>query len=264
MVLAAVLLTHEKETPESLVAAIKTGSERKRWQKASELSNELNRRGQGIRDKALLGEIASMLADSKAFDPKTRSYMAMALARFDDPDAVRALVAALEDPSDDVRFYAIWSLGSMGAKDAAPAILPSLESPKKELRVNAAYVLGALGAREAAPELKNLVADPDDDVRWNAALALARLGDASGEGVLREMLDRGRYKPKKMDEDAIERAMANAAKGLALIGDAESIKILRSVADSDPNLRVRQAAMDALNYRNAGDSGKITGTKANS
>ena len=37
-----VLLTKEAETPESLITAIKTGAPSKRWQKAFELSNEIN------------------------------------------------------------------------------------------------------------------------------------------------------------------------------------------------------------------------------
>ncbi|HTL71115.1 MAG TPA: HEAT repeat domain-containing protein [Candidatus Eisenbacteria bacterium] len=259
MVLTAVLLTHEKETPESLLTAIKTGSERKRWQKASELSNELNRLPRGYRDAALGREIVAMLGDSKTYDAKTRAYLAVALGHFDgQPEAEAALRRALDDADPEVQFYAIWTLGLVGARSAAPEILPFLKSDRSELRVNAAYVLGALGAREAVPALRPLVEDPVDDVRWNAALALARLGDASGLTVLTRMTDRRELETsRRMAEPEIENLMTNAIKGLALIPGPESIKILQTLAREDRNLRVRQAAMDAMQFQKKPDSGKI-------
>ena len=110
---SVVLLTSEKDTPETLIGAIKSGSPSKRWQKAFELSNELNRmRGKGVRNDALRGEIVYILKDAADYDPKTRSYMAMALHHFDGPEPVSALREALGDESSDVRIPAIWSLGS--------------------------------------------------------------------------------------------------------------------------------------------------------
>ena len=68
-----VLLTKEVETPESLITAIKTGSPSKRWQKAFELSNELNQ-GRGlIRQSGVMKEVIHILRESKEYDPKTRA-----------------------------------------------------------------------------------------------------------------------------------------------------------------------------------------------
>src|SRR3989338_7001045 len=77
-----VLLTHEEETPESLITAIKTGAPSKRWQKAFELSNELNRDGGLLRSSGIMSEVIHILNDGKHYDAKTRAYMAMALSRF--------------------------------------------------------------------------------------------------------------------------------------------------------------------------------------
>ena len=52
-----------------------------------------------------------------------------------------------------------------------------------------------------------------------------------------------------MLEEQIEAVMTNAAKGLALIQRPESIKILESVSHHDKNMKVRQAAMDAIKYQ---------------
>lgn len=250
MVCSVVFLTHEEDTPESLIAAIKTGSERKRWQKASELSNELNRRAPSARDAALADDLAVMLADERTFDPKTRAYLAAALGYFPGPQTESALVRALEDPSDEVRFYALWTLGRLKARGCAPAIVPLLKSPQASIRVNAAYVLGAMGEASAAPAIEALLTDASTDVRWNAALALARLGYDSGYAQLVEMTDRRQLETShRLDDARIESVMLNAIKGLALIRKAESIKILESISRADQSLKVRQAAMDALLFQ---------------
>jgi hypothetical protein len=52
-----VFLTHEEQNPETLITAIKTGSPSKRWQKAFELSNELNRSAENLRQTGLINII---------------------------------------------------------------------------------------------------------------------------------------------------------------------------------------------------------------
>src|SRR5258708_4271931 len=82
-----------------------------------------------------------------------------------------------------------------------------------------------------------------------AGPALARLGDDADFDVLREMLSRERLENEQhLSESQIEAIMTNAAKGLALIQNPDSIKILRSVSREEKNLRVRQAAIDAMRY----------------
>src|SRR3990167_4037965 len=95
-----VLLTHEEETPESLITAIKTGAPSKRWQKAFELSNELNRKGGLIRGAGIMNEVIHILNDKEHYDAKTRAYMAMALSRFRNEEAEAALRKTLEGVGD--------------------------------------------------------------------------------------------------------------------------------------------------------------------
>ena len=244
-----VLLTHEEESPESLLAAIKTTSPGKRWQKAFELSNELAKPGSNLRSAPLLHEMTGILQDSH-YDPKTRGYMALALGHFDSVEAVDALKKSLSDPEEDVALYAMWSLGSLKARDAVPQITSMLKSEKSETRKTAVYVLGALGDSSVTSEIKKLLDDPVADVRWNAALTLARLNDEAGSGILHEMLDRSKLESGgTMNEAEIEVVMINATKGLALIQKPESIKILQSVSREDKSLKVRQAALEALRYQ---------------
>lgn len=245
-----VLLTKETETPESLITAIKTGAPSKRWQKAFELSNDLNQ-GRGlIREAGVMKEIIHILSDAKEYDAKTRSYMAIALSKFDDAEALAALRAALkaeEDPS--VQIYLIWALGLKKDKASVDPIMTYLTSPDEDLRKMAAYVLGALEDPKAAPAIKPLLSDNARDVRWNAALSLAKLGDAEGVPVLMKMLDRESLAQEQLSEEKNEEVMVNAVKGLALLNQPESLPLLADLSNSDKSLKVRQAAIEALDYR---------------
>ena len=245
-----VFLTHEEETPETLITAIKTGSPSKRWQKAFELSNELNRHSGLIREKGILKEIIHILSDSDHYDAKTRSYMAMALSRFKEPEAVQAIRGRLRAEEPEVQIYLIWAVGNLEAREAASDLFPFLSHESPDLRKVAAYVLGVLGDKLAVPKLKPLLEDPVADVSWNAALALSRLKDDSGWDVLIKMLDRSSLSQNhSMSKDQIEKVMTNAIRGLAELGRADSLPILESLARTDESLQVRQAAFEAIQYQ---------------
>jgi len=245
-----VLLTAEKETPETLIGAIKSGSPSKRWEKAFELSNDLSQnRPDVVRDARLQEEIIYILGDGRDYDPKTRSYMAMALSHFPGPRSVSALRTTLKENSDEVRTSVLWALGAMGAGEASGDIEAFLTSDEPELRKVSVYILGAIGKKGEAPKLRPLLNDSNEDVRWNAALALARLGDSSGYPVLVQMTDRAHFSALNMDESQTEPVMLNAIRGLALIQKPESIKIFKSLAQNDKNMKVRQAAIEAMHYQ---------------
>ena len=242
-----VLMTHEKETPETLIAALKKSPPSKRWQKAFELSNELNRDTKNPPSETVSREMLSVLRDAENFDPKTRSYMALALSHDPSEEVYSALVSALDDSEEEVRVHTLWSLGLSGKTDAAPLIQKRLADDSSEVRKTAAYVLGALRVTAAEPALKLALADPIADVRWNAALALARLGNSDGYDILLSMLERERLSHElNLDETQIESVMVNAMRGLVLIPKADSIKILQTISKGDRNLRVRQASLDSL------------------
>ncbi|MGH9317709.1 MAG: HEAT repeat domain-containing protein, partial [Thermoanaerobaculia bacterium] len=115
------------------------------------------------------------------------------------------------------------------------------------MRKMAAYVLGQLGNRAAAPRLQVLLEDPVADVRWNSAIALASLSDRSGLPVLRSMIDRSALAIQaQLSSEQSEVAMVGALKALALLRDKESLPMLERVAREDPDLRVREAARQAV------------------
>lgn len=244
-----VLLTREDETPESLITAIKTGSSSKRWQKAFELSNELNQGRGMIRSGGVMKEIVFILNNRREYDARTRSYMALALSRFEDAEAKAALRATLtEETETDVQIHLLWALGSLRDTEAVDLIISFLGKDPPELRKTAVYVLGVLESPEkSVPALLGLLHDEVRDVRWNMALSLARLGSDAGYGELLKMTDRDSLSAlEPLDEAKTEEIMTSALKGLKLLHKPESEAVLKPLAEKDPSLKVRQAALDAL------------------
>src|SRR3989338_4302291 len=244
-----VFLTNEEETPELLITAIKTGAPSKRWQKAFELSNELNRRTGTIRNEGVMKEIIHILKETEHYDSKTRAYMSLALSQFKDPQAANALRESLINDTDpDVQIYLLWGLGVVQNREAVPDILPFLKSENPQIRKMAAYVLGILGNQQTVSALSPLLEDPVEDVRWNVSLSLARLGDDSGWEILAKILDRSILSANGMNDGEVEKIMINAAKGIALTRRQESRPILETLSKEDKSLKVRQAAIEALSY----------------
>jgi HEAT repeat protein len=169
---------------------------------------------------------------------------------------VDALTSALSDPDEQTTIYAAWALGSIGDRRAAPGLLPLLDHPDAGLRKIAAYALGSIDAPEALAPLRALLNDPVEDVAWNAALALARRDDPAGLPLLARMIDRpyldqvrrpdetGRL--RSLTEWEQEEAILNALRALARLRDRGHLETLRSLGASDPNLHVRQAALEAI------------------
>ena len=243
-----VLLTREDETPESLITAIKIGSPSKRWQKAFELSNELNQGRGMIRESGVMKEVVHILKDRREYDGKTRSYMAVALTHFDGPEVAGVFRDVLHEETDeDVLLYVMWALGVKRVVSAREDVLPYLRHEKEEIRKMGLYVLGVIGDQGSVKAIEPLLEDASRDVRWNAALSLARLGSAAGRQELLLMLDRTNLAGREQLGDAkIEEIMTNAIKGLALLRDSQSQMILEKLSRQDKSLKVRQAALDAL------------------
>ena len=248
MLCTVVLMTYEQQTPESLLESLKKSSPAKRWQKAFELSNEINRHPDKINNPSIRSEMIQILKDTENFDVKTRGYMALALARHDSDETFQALRDTLKAPEDEIKVYSLWSLGILKRKEAAEDIELLLTNESAEIRKIAAYVLGAIDAQDSVYKLKPLLKDESADVRWNAALAMARLGSGDGYNVLISMLERETLSKETVNDEQLETVMINATKGLVLIQKPESIKILKSLSEHDKSLRVRQAALNALQH----------------
>ena len=105
------------------------------------------------------GAVAEMARVLGAADepPPLRGMVAEALADIADPDAVAALLAALADPSPEVRYWAAYALGRLGSG----AVIPQLERLAGDdsevpgfgtVSAEAARAIASIRAREAAAE----------------------------------------------------------------------------------------------------------------
>ena len=243
-------MTFDRRSPAEYLQEVKGGGPNRRWQAAFELSRSIGGVPPGPERQALAAEtmrIFEGLSPRRREDVAVRRYLVLVLGKLQERDALPALLAAAKDPDPETRLYAVWALGMIGDSSSVDTVLESSRSEDAGARKMAAYVLGQLRDPRAVARLRVLLEDPTADVRWNAAIALASLGDRAGVETLRALLDRQSLaRQASLTADQAETAIVGATKGLALLRDRDSLPLLERVAKSDPNLRVRAAARDAI------------------
>jgi HEAT repeat protein len=200
------------------------------------------------------------------------------------PEASRAALAALHDPSSIVRATAAAAIHSLPPGERAEHLIPLLADKDEFVRREVAFALGTTHSQNAVgPLVERLNSDKQDSVRGAAAVALGELRDASAALSLAQILSPGfataasgsNKKTKKEKDLFLLRAVARSlgqigssvglpalvtalqdektsddvrresAYALGLIGDAAAIPALRSVLSArDPYLG--EAAQDAI------------------
>jgi HEAT repeat protein len=171
----------------------------------------------------------------------------MVLGSLGDRRATPLLLDGLNDRDTDNRIYALMALGELRDPAAIPRIAQAVKDNDKDVRATAYYTLGAIGDPRAIPTLVNGLQEEAPDVRWNAAIGLSRFGDPRAAAPLREILDRSRLnRVATMREDQKEDAMIVAMSAYARLAGRDAAPDLQRIAASDPSLRVRAAAKQAL------------------
>jgi HEAT repeat protein/beta-lactamase regulating signal transducer with metallopeptidase domain len=152
------------------------------------------------------------------------------------PDAVAALVNALDDPDRQVRLSALASLAEMNDVRAVPGAMQALTSDDPEMRRNAVYLLGEMGDRRALPGLLPLLDDPDRQVRRTAARALGEFQDSTAIAAL----------SRALQTDSDPEVRKTSAWALGEIEDPRAIPALVQALQSDESAEVRATAAWAL------------------
>jgi cyclophilin family peptidyl-prolyl cis-trans isomerase/HEAT repeat protein len=212
-----------------------------------------------------------------------RKRAALATGRIGNEDSVAALSALLHDKDVAVRAMAAFAIGEVEAASGAESLLPLLKNTSEPLIVRAraiealGKIAGALPAAaeprrlelgaaivealkdqsafndrltaivgltaalrsrpaNAGPTIAKFLSHPDARVRADAGNTLARLRLNDGNEQLRKLLN--------TDTDPIVRA--NAARVLGITEDKVSFTSLVKLAVSDPDSRVRVAAIRSL------------------
>lgn len=241
------LLTEESRTASEYLAEVRTGSKTRRYQAAYELSNYLvYKKEEALAEPGFAIELARVFSELEGHEPEVRRYLALALGHMADPLTVDALLGGLGDPDSETRIYCIWALGAVGDPRAVPGLTGILSDADPGVRKMAAHSLGNLGDPAASSALQAALDDPVVDVAWNAALALGQLGDPAGTQVLLRMLDREYLEgvegitPMQQKE-----VMVNAIKVLTALKGEGAEALIDRLAQDDPDMKVRSAAMTA-------------------
>jgi HEAT repeat protein len=228
---------------------IRTGSQSERWQAAYHLSTLLANPKKDYKAEARehLPEMIAIFEKEKGRDPQIRRYLVLAMGNLNDNRAVPALRQSMEDEDSQTVLYSILAIGKIGDKESTPFIIEKFESSDPGIRSMCAFVLGALQDPTSIPPLQAHLDDSDVKVRWNSAIALARMKNTSGSDLLAEMMDRtylGGF--PDMEEDRKEELLINAITAASKLNTPELVQQIRKASTSDPNPRVRNAALKAL------------------
>ncbi|MEZ0229788.1 MAG: HEAT repeat domain-containing protein [Planctomycetota bacterium] len=236
---------------------ISSGWKQKRPEAAYQLQFRLADRDDPLRKSADVPRTIDVFEGAKKTrgeDPSVRRYVAIVLGHLGDERGVPALLDAVstDEPDQETRLNATWALGRCRDSRAVPTLAGLLDDAFEGQRKTAAFALGEIGDKTASDALAKHLADPAVDVRWNCALSLARLGDQRAVPTLVAMLDRKLLSsiqaPRDgnhldMTEKQREDVIVNALIGLKILGARSALEQVSAVADGDPSLRVRDAAM---------------------
>lgn len=129
---------------------------------------------------------------------RTALWRAAGLARHQ--DAVPVLREVARGGEEEERISAVRALGELGAVEASAELLAALADPTWQVRAQAATALGRLGDGDAAPDLEHAMADRSWWVRTNAAVALGELGDVGATALERVAAGRDPYAAERARE----------------------------------------------------------------
>jgi len=179
---------------------------------------------------AVVDALIQALADS---DERVRWLAAMSLEEIGDVRAMEPLMRALRDSDEWVYVGAAMALGKMGAPAVEP-LIQALGDSDKRIRWEAVLALGRIGDPRALEPLIGALGDPDATVRWRAAEALGEIGDVRVIEPLIGVLG---------DPDATVRWRVPWV--LGKIGDPRAVEpLVQALRDQD--VRVRSGAVWAL------------------
>jgi hypothetical protein len=238
-------LASEEHTIPDYLNAIRAGSSHERWQAAYQLSKSL-KRGEAKKYPNLEPQVAGIYRAARNDDPRIRQYLSMVLGTISDRRATPLLLEALNDRETETRLYALLALGELKDPASVPRVVEATRDGDKDVRKTAYFALGEIHDPRAVDALAAGLDDQVPDVRWNAAIALTGFGDRRAAPVLRTMLDRTMLNRIPMREDQKEDALIVGMTVYPKLVGAEARPELEKIASTDPSLRVRDVAKQAL------------------
>ena len=241
------LIAHEGKDPADYLAEVNGRGINEPWQAAFHLSQQLNFEP-GLKGNAeFANQLVRSLEQARESDARVRRYLVVALGQVGHPVAVPALIEHTVDEDAEVRVNSLWALGKIGDATAAAAVARGLRDQDAAVRTMSSYVLGILRDRETTTSLQVALNDAALAVRWNSAVALGLMEDATGLVVLRQMIDRAFLEAvDELTPQQRQQAMLAAIRALAALRPQDMRPELAALRRGDPDLKVREAARQAL------------------
>lgn len=241
-------ITFETDDASELLNQVKIGSASKRWQSAFELSKVFNIPEKIPTDPSFKNQMVSAYNHSIHDDPLVRAYLALAMGVTRDKFYSDALLTGLDDENRESRLAAIQAIGMVGTKTATTQLQElASKSDYSNERLAATISLGLIGDDESIPLLQKLLDDEEPNIRWDSAIALAKMGDKSGAFIIADLLDRNYLNAfPEVDEVEKNQAIMIAIKVSSQLKDDRFVTNLVGLAESDINLKIRDAAMKTL------------------
>jgi HEAT repeat protein len=219
------------ETPLFETARRAADRARDTWSKVANNWLAWRERSSGEREEVHVTELS-------APEPVRRWRAAAALRRnpLCGPDAVSALVRALGDEEQFVRWHAAEALAAQEPGRAHQALERALTDPDPVRRAGAAEALGKLGGESATLALKKRIADPEASVRQAVAAALGEIADPTTAESLLPLIED--------DDPQVVRA---AARALGQVGNTlAACSLAATLVRPGQDLLVRRALAAAL------------------
>tara|TARA_B100000315_G_scaffold260819_1_gene325844 strand:+ start:1968 stop:2849 length:882 start_codon:yes stop_codon:yes gene_type:complete len=241
-------ITFETDDASELLNQVKIGSASKRWQSAFELSKVFNSPEKIPSDPSFKNQMVSAYNHSIHDDPLVRAYLALAMGVTRDEFYSDALSIGLDDENRESRLAAVQAIGLVGTKTALPKLQEILEKSQfTDERLATTISMGMIGDKNSIPLLQKLLEDEEPNIQWDAAIALAKMGDTSGAFIIANLLDRDYLDAfPEVDEAEKNQAIMVAIEIASMIKAKGLEPKLVTLAESDGNLKIRNAAMQTL------------------
>lgn len=241
-------ITFETDDASELLNQVKIGSATKRWQAAYELSKVLNNPKTIPSDISFKSQMISSYKHSINDDPLVRAYLAIAMGATGDSFYSKELIVGLKDDSRESRLAAIQAVGMVKAKNALPELAKIVKiSDYQDERLAATMSIGFIGDNSSVPLLNSLLEDDEPNIRWDAAVALAKMGEKSSVPIIENLMDREYLSSfPQLDYKEVNNVLLIAIEASKMIRDNRFESKLNILAESDENLKIRDAAIKAL------------------
>ena len=241
-------ITFETDDASELLNQVKIGSATKRWQAAYELSKVLNNPKTIPTDVSFKSQMVSAYKHSINDDPLVRAYLAIAMGATSDNFYSEELAVGLLDESRESRLAAIQAVGMVKAKNALIELTKIVKnSDYQDERLAATMSIGFIGDNSSIPLLNNLLEDDEPNIRWDAAVALAKMGEKSSVPIIENLMDREYLSSfPQLDYKEVNKVLLIAIEASKMIKDNRFESKLNILAETDENMKIRDAAMKTL------------------